>query len=145
MREQALGALPVTNETGQLVGVLTEHDLLVRLVPHRPAAWWSTLLNDKDRLAADYTKAVGVTVGEIMTTPPVTIALDASVEMAAALMARDAIGALPVVDHETCVGLVTRGDVIDHLAWPTTAAAGMVTDTELERAMHESIQRELWA
>lgn len=146
MRGQELAALAVTDRTGHLVGVLAEQDLLARLAPRRARRWWTGLFDDKDRLAADYVKAVGVTVGELMTGAPVTVTPDTSIEEAATLMSRHAIGVLPVVaeDH-VYLGLVTRAIILDHLAWPTPASPGTVSDAEIESLMQEGIQQELWA
>jgi CBS-domain-containing membrane protein len=103
------------------------------------------IFRENDRLAADYLKAVGGTVGEIMTVAPAAIVPDASLEAAARLMQRHAIGALPVVANDICIGLLTRADVLDHLARPAAAAPGAVTDVELESLVQEAIQQELWA
>jgi CBS domain-containing protein len=144
MREQRLGALPVTDATDHLLGVVTEHDLLARLAPRQPARWWNTILGDKDPLAADYVKAVGVTVGDLMTVAPITIGPDATIEAAARLMRRHAIDVLAIVADGLYVGLVTRADVLDHLSWPTTTPPGTVSDEELERVMQEGIRQEPW-
>ena len=145
MRDQRFGELPVVDTAGRLIGMLTEHDLLARLAPRRMPRWWATIFGEKDQLATDYLKAVGVTVGDLMTVAPVAIVPDASVEAAAMLMRRHASSALPVVANDVCIGLVTRADVLDHLSWPTATIAGTVTDVELECLMHEAIQQELWA
>jgi CBS domain-containing protein len=145
MRDQRLAQLPVTEATGHLVGMLTESDLLARLAPRpMPRWWWLLIFDEKDRLAVDYLRAVGVTVGDLMTAPPVAIVPDASVEAAAGLMRRHAIGALPVVANDVCIGLVTRADVLDHLSWPTAPASRTVTDVELECLMQQGILQELW-
>jgi CBS domain-containing protein len=144
MRDQKLGALPVTDAAGRLTGVLTEHDLLARLAPRRRPRWWDTIFEGTDQLAADYVKAVGVTVGDLMTAPPIAIEPDASIEAAADLMRQHAIGALPVAADGVCVGLLTRPDVLEHLSWPAAALPGTVADAELECLVQEGIQRELW-
>lgn len=144
MRDQRLGELPVVDAIGNLVGMLTEHDLIARLSRRRVPRWWRMIFDESDGLAADYVKAVGVTVRDLMTMAPVAIVPDASVEAAAALMRRHAIGALPVVAEDVCIGLVTRADVLDHLSWPTAAVPGAVADVELERLMQQGIQQELW-
>jgi CBS domain-containing protein len=144
MRVQKLGTLPVTDTVGRLVGVLSEHDLLVRLAPRREPGWWRAIAYEDGRLAAEYVKAVAVTVGDLMTAPPVAIVPDAALETAARLMRRHAIGALPVVVKDLCVGLVTRADVLDHLSWPAAAVPGTVSDVALECLMQERLQQELW-
>ena len=145
MRDQRVDALPVTDATGRLLGLLTEHDLLARLAPRRPSCWWSIVLGATDRMAADYMKAVGRTAGDVMAEAPLTIAADASIQEAAALMRRSEIGALPVVDDDVCIGVVTRADLLDHLPWPVVARPGTVSDAELERSMREGIEQESWA
>jgi CBS domain-containing protein len=146
MREHRLDVLPVSDTTGHFVGLLTERDLLARLAPRRAPCRWSFISGATDQPAADYIKAVGRTVGEIMTESRVTIGPDASIAKASVLMRQYRMSALPVVDEdETCIGIVTRADVLDHLAWPAPARPGTVGDTELERSMREEIDREAWA
>ena len=146
MRDQRFTELPVVDSKGRLVGVLTEHDLIARLAPRRRPRWWVAIFGESDRLAADYLKSAGVTVGDLMTVSPVAIVPDASVETAADLMRRHTLGALPVVANDVCLGLVTRADVLDHLAWPAATGPGRatVTDAEIECLMHEAMQQELW-
>jgi CBS-domain-containing membrane protein len=79
-----------------------------------------------------------------MTVPPVAIVPDAHLETAARLMQRHAIGALPVVTNDFCIGLVTRADVLEHLSWSAAAASGSVSDVALERLMQAHMQEELW-
>jgi CBS domain-containing protein len=145
MRDQWIEALPVTDPAGHLLGLLTEHDLLARLTPRRASCWWSIVLGATDRLAADCIKAVGVTVADVMTQAPVTIAPDASIQEAAVLMRRSEIGALPVIADDVYIGIVSRADILDHLSWPAPTQPGTVEDAELERTMREGIERESWA
>jgi CBS-domain-containing membrane protein len=145
MRDQGLDALPVTDATGHLVGLLAADALLARLAPRRASCWWSVMVGATDRLAADYVKAVGITVGEVMTEAPVETAPDASIREAAVLMRQNGMAVLPVVAGDVCIGVVTRADVLDHLSWPAPAHHGTVEDAELERSMREGIERESWA
>jgi CBS domain-containing protein len=145
MRDQRVDALPVTDPASHLLGSLTGHDLLARLTPRRASCWWSIVLGATDRLAADCIKAVGVTVGDVMTQAPVTVAPDASIQTAAVLMRGSEIGALPVVVDDVCIGIVTRADILDHLSWPDPTQPGTVDDAELERSMREGIEQEPWA
>ncbi len=55
---------------------------------------------------------MGLTARDIMTPDPVTVHRDLSVTEAAKLMVERRIGALPVVENDRLVGLVTEGDLI---------------------------------
>ncbi len=43
-------------------GIVTESDLIVRLIPRRTPRWWDLMFRDREALARDYRKAVGTTV-----------------------------------------------------------------------------------
>lgn len=144
MRANQLSMLPVTDRAGHVVGTLSEHDLLARLAARCESPWWTPIVFEESRLAAEYVKSVAVTVGDLMTTPPVAIVPDTDVETAARLLRRHAIGALSVVTNDICIGLVLRADVLDHLSWPAAVAPGTVPDVELECLMQERMQHELW-
>jgi CBS domain-containing protein len=145
MREQRLAQLPVVDATGHLVGMLTEHDLLDRLAPAPMPSPWALVFDEKDRLTAGHLETVGVTVGELMTQPSLAIVPDATIATAARLMRGHAIGALPVVVNDVCIGLVTRADVLDHLARPTAGTPVGGSDGERDRLMLRGILEELYA
>jgi CBS domain-containing protein len=56
--------------------------------------------------------AVGKTAGDIMTSDPISVSPEATVTEAAHLMVENRVGALPVLDGEKLVGIVTEGDLI---------------------------------
>lgn len=92
-------ALPVITATGELVGIVTEVDLLTSRFPHDPRA---------PRRAA--------TVGEVMSQPVITATASADVRDLAESMWRHRHRNLPVVDDGRLVGFVTRTDLIQMLA-----------------------------
>ena len=57
-------------------------------------------------------KIAGKTAGDIMTPDPITVGPKASVTEAAHLMVDNRVGALPVLEGERLVGIVTEGDLI---------------------------------
>jgi CBS domain-containing protein len=63
-----LSALPVVDTGGRLVGLLTEGDLLTRMASRR-RPWWATVWADGKELLAEYRKAMGTSVGEVMSPP----------------------------------------------------------------------------
>ena len=53
-----------------------------------------------------------VEIARVMSTPPIVIDVDASIEEAARVMAQHKIGCLPVMENERLLGLVTETDVL---------------------------------
>ncbi|MCX4904027.1 CBS domain-containing protein [Streptomyces sp. NBC_00878] len=98
-----VSALPVLAGEGRVVGVVSEADLLPK------EEFRDT---DEGELAAR-AKAGGVTAGELMSTPAVTVHADASLAEAARIMARRHVKRLPVVDGVGLLqGVVSRGDLL---------------------------------
>lgn len=93
---------------GQLVGILTDRDLLAAY----PSVFDSPVLGSrKPRTSATDPKAV--TVEMVMTTNVLTLTPHDSMVDAARLMRRERIGAVPIVDGNRLVGILTRSDVLD--------------------------------
>ncbi len=97
--------LPVVRR-GELVGVVSQRDLL--------KASLSSIMG----IAADEQSAflAGVSIGEVMSSPAVSVDIDASVQKAAGVMAERKIGCLTVLDADKFAGLVTETDVLRWLA-----------------------------
>jgi CBS domain-containing protein len=74
MLTHQISALPVVDQSGKLVGIVSEGDLMRRaeLGTERERSWWLELLVANRDLAADYVKAHGRNVSEVMTRKPIT-------------------------------------------------------------------------
>jgi CBS domain-containing protein len=113
MLELGVSGLPVV-DYALVVGVITQADLVARLVPLGRVRWWMVLANH-EQLARLYQRSRGRTVGEVMSRPAVVTPPDAPLEMAVRLLQEYRIGRLPVVDHGRLVGIVTRSDLLQAL------------------------------
>jgi acetoin utilization protein AcuB len=102
MKTRRLRHLPVVGHGGQLVGILTDRDL--RQVIFGPAVQ-RRLPNLSEALKT-------LTVQEIMTRGVVTVRSTSEIREAARLMHKRKIGALPVVDGNRVVGILTESDVL---------------------------------
>ena len=94
LAEKRIGALPVYQD-GVIVGIFSERDVIYQLAAHGPA------MLDK-------------TVGEVMTSPPITIEKSSGVLDSLALMTRRRIRHLPVVDGGQVCGFVSIGDLVKY-------------------------------
>jgi acetoin utilization protein AcuB len=106
MQENRLRRLPVIDKKGQLIGIVSERDLLY--ASPSPATtlsmWELTYVLSK------------ITVEELMTKEVITTTPDTSVEDAARLMVEKKVGALPVIDkNNQPVGIITDRDIFKTL------------------------------
>ena len=90
MSDHGVSGLPVLDTLGTVIGIVTEGDLILREAGPRVRHWWQRLFADPDALAREYQKAVGTTVGEVMTRAVVTVSPYLGVDGAARL--RGSIG-----------------------------------------------------
>ncbi|MGW1809749.1 CBS domain-containing protein [Streptomyces sp. NPDC002078] len=109
MREWQVSALPVLDDAGRVVGVVSEGDLLAK-----EEHWGGDIGRyGEARHLAEARKADAVTAGQLMTAPAVTVAADATLAHAARLMARTRVKRLPVVGRDgTLRGIVSRSDLL---------------------------------
>ncbi|MBW8793419.1 MAG: CBS domain-containing protein [Streptomyces sp.] len=109
MDQWKVSALPVLEGEGRVIGVVSEADLLPK-EEFRDSD--PDLFVQRERLA-DLAKAGGVTAGELMSTPAVTVHADATLAEAARIMARRGVKRLPVVDGVGMLeGIASRADLL---------------------------------
>lgn len=114
MVDHRVGGVPVVGADGDLVGIVTQADLVSRQAypgpPRRRLAMaWEGLLGWDTRWMA---KAPGTTAAQVMTRLVVTASPDEDVTSAARTMLRQRIKRLPVVDGGRLVGILSRTDVL---------------------------------
>ncbi|MDO8187508.1 CBS domain-containing protein [Conexibacter sp. JD483] len=122
LRDHELPGVPVVNEGGRPIGIVTEADLVMideeedlRLPLHIDLFGAQIFLGPVKRFEERFRKAIATTAEEIMTADPVTVDADADVREAARLIAERKHNRLPVVEHGRLVGVVTRLDVLEAL------------------------------
>jgi CBS domain-containing protein len=145
MANRGISGLPVVDDAGRVIGILSEGDLIIRQKPRGPLPWWQRFFADAEELAREYRKAVGTTAGEVMTTQVLCIGPEAPVAAAAVMLDERRIRRLPVVADGRLVGIVSRGDLVRALARATPAPAVACPDDEIVREMRARLRREPWA
>lgn len=109
MLKHGVSGLPVVDEAGKLVGILSKSDFLRRaeIGTERRRGRLLTFLAGPDRVAFDFKREHGRKVGEIMTPEPATITEDTPVEVIARIMESRRVRRLPVLNGDKIVGIVT--------------------------------------
>jgi acetoin utilization protein AcuB len=102
MVSERIRHLLVTSEAGELLGIVTDRDIRLNL----PSQATSLSVWEMNHLLSR------LTVGSIMTTAVMTVAPDREAMAAAQLMLDHKIGALPVLDGGTLVGIITETDML---------------------------------
>ena len=116
--DRGVDAAPVVDGAGRVVGMLSTGDLIVQEtnlhVPTVISLFGATLElpSAKRHFEEDLRRALGATVGDVMTTDPVTIEPEATVEAAATAMHDERVSRLPVVGGDRLVGIVSRTDIL---------------------------------
>ncbi|HIK12020.1 MAG TPA: CBS domain-containing protein [Oscillatoriaceae cyanobacterium M33_DOE_052] len=122
MAEKRIGGLPVVDESGKLVGFLSENDLMWQETGVKLPAYIMILdsviyLENPASYQRDLHKALGQTVGEVMSTNPISVAPDKPLREAAKLMHEKKVHRFPVVDASgKAIGILTRGDILRAMA-----------------------------
>jgi CBS-domain-containing membrane protein len=129
LRRYRVSALPVIDDAGRVIGVVSEADLLAKEALADPGVA-AELLHRKD-----IRKAEGLTAGDLMTRPAVTAAPGDPVEQAARMMHFMQVKRLPVVNSGgQLVGIVSRSDVLAVFDRPDEDIRKDIVDTML---LHE--------
>lgn len=114
MIEHQISGLPVVDDAGRLVGVVTERDLLHRpelgTERHRPR--WIEFWMSPERQAQDYAREHGRTVGDVMTHDVVSVGPEADLGAVAELLEQHGVKRLPVVRDGKVVGIVGRANLV---------------------------------
>jgi len=119
MSKHDISGMPVVNSDNQLLGVITEHDLIQRHAPvHQPRyiTVLSAYIPVSPREVREYQEqmrqALAINASQLMTIDAKTVSPTDDVEDAIALMLDPEVTLLPVVADRKVIGVVTRTDLV---------------------------------
>ena len=137
--DHRISGLPVVDEDEQVIGVISETDLMARQAetpdPFEPKKHhWPFSVTRASRQRA--TKARARTAGQLMTEPPLTVHADNTIVEAARTMAQHHVERMPVLDEEhRLVGIVTRRDLLQVFLRPDADIRTEVVEEVLVHAL----------
>ncbi len=112
-----ISGVPVIDDKGRLVGVVTESDLIYQTKKvHIPTV--ITILDsvfyleNPDKMGDEMKKIAGTKVKDILTSSPVTVTEDTLLDEIATIMAEKNMHTLPVVNQDILVGVIGKKDII---------------------------------
>jgi CBS domain-containing protein len=140
MLQNHISGLPVVDEAGKLVGIVSQGDFIrrVEIGTQRKRGRWLKFLLGPGREASDFVHEQGRKVAEIMTPDPCTVTEDATLEAIVELMERNNVKRLPVTRGDRLVGIVTRTNLL-------SAVAGLARDVPDPTADDDHIRNHIIA
>jgi CBS domain-containing protein len=118
MLQHQISGLPVVDKKGELVGIVSEGDVLRRgeLGTRRRRPKWLEFLLGPGKLAQEYVHASSKKIEDVMTPDPRTIDDDESLETVVDMMERHRIKRIPVTRDGRVVGIISRANLMHALA-----------------------------
>src|SRR5581483_8196852 len=103
---RCISAVPVVSQSGELLGIISEGDLMRRSETdtERRQSWWLELVASSEASATDFVRSHADKVADVMTRKVVTAEPDTSLAEIAALLERNHIKRVPVVKNGKVVG-----------------------------------------
>jgi CBS domain-containing protein len=148
MLENHVSGLPVIDEAGRLVGIVSQGDFIRRaeIGTQRKRGHWLKFLLGPGKAASDFVHERGRKVEEIMTPEPLTVTEDATLEDIVELMERYNVKRLPVVRGDKLVGIVTRSNLLQAVAELARDVPDPTADDDhIRNHIIASIEKNDWA
>jgi CBS-domain-containing membrane protein len=141
MAQNDISALPVVDDHGRLVGIISEADLLLReeiaTDVRRPR--WIEAITPAATLGAEYAKSHGKQVKELMSEDVITAKEDTPLAEIAAILERHRIKRIPITRDGALVGIVSRANLIQALASASPEPSKQLDESRTIR--HELLSR----
>jgi len=148
LAEHDISALPVVDGAGEVVGILSEADLVRReeLATDRRRPWWLEALTPATTLAEEFAKAHGRKVHEVMSDHVVSASEDTPLAEIASLLERNRIKRVPVLRGGKLVGIVSRANLIQALATQRVAQedGSVLSDRDIRDKIQDALATQKW-
>ncbi|WP_028220924.1 CBS domain-containing protein [Paraburkholderia oxyphila] len=149
MAKHHISGLPVVDEAGKIIGLVSEGDLLHRVEtgtgkPQR--SWLAEFLYSTRKLAAEYLKEHAVKVSDIMTENVIAVPPATPLAEIADLLERHHIKRVPVVADGKVLGIVSRSNLVGALARAAQVGPdALASDEAIRQAVAHALEGHRWA
>jgi len=148
LAEHDISALPVVDKDGNVVGMISEADLIRReeIGTERQRPWWLEAVTPASTLAAEFARSHGRRVAEVMSTDLVSASEDTPLGEIATLLERHRIKRLPILRGGKLVGIVSRSNLIQALASSQAqpADASAASDRSIRAEVLDRLGHQSW-
>jgi len=139
-----VSAVPVVDPDRRIVGIVSESDLLRRVVAGTESgvsAWLKSVFS-QESAAETYVKSHGRVAADVMTKSVTCVEEDTPISEIARVLERSGIKRVPVVREGRLVGIVSRSNLLQGFAAGVSSADVNLDDREIRQAVERAISTE---
>jgi CBS domain-containing protein len=137
--DRGISAVPVVDDAGRPLGIVSEGDLVRRfeIGTETRRSWWLNLFDDPEKRASRFAKEHGRTAEQVMSRELIATTEDASLADVARLLEKHRIKRVPVLRDGRIVGIVSRANILRGLASVEAAppAAAPADDLQIRKGV----------
>jgi len=146
--EKHISAVPVVDEAGKLVGIVSEADLLHRTEAgtERPVSWWLSLISGERAIASEYIQSHAVKLKDLMTRDVQTARANTPLYEIADVLEEKHIKRVPVVnDDGALIGIVSRANIIQAVASAQPRLEISEPDAMIREKLILELKKQTWS
>lgn len=144
--ERHISAVPVVDQKGKLVGIISESDLMRRNEDGTESrSWWLSVIAGERRLADDYIKTHASKVADVMTRNVITTTPDTPLNEIATILEKNWIKRLPVLHNGQLVGIVSRANLVQAMASRGNKLDVPTSDAQIRDMLLSHLNTQRWA
>jgi CBS-domain-containing membrane protein len=142
-----ISAVPVVDNDGKVVGVISEGDLLHRSEAgtEKQYPWWLRAFLGPDALANEYVKAHARKVTDAMTRQVITASPETPLHEIAALLEKHSIKRVPIIENGQLVGIVSRANLVQAIASAGKGLDVPLSDATIRQKLLTHLKAQNWA
>jgi CBS domain-containing protein len=148
MLDHRISGMPVVDDSGRVIGIISEGDLLHRAETgtERRKSWWLGLMAGSSSQADNFTREHGRTVRDVMSANVISVDENADLSEVVHLMEGRRIKRVPVLKDRQVVGIVSRANLMRVLAtMESSAAAPTADDRTIRERVLQAYKGQSWA
>jgi len=143
-----ISAVPVVDEAGKLVGIVSEADLLHRTEAgtERPVSWWLSLISGERAIASEYIQSHAVKFKDLMTRDVQTARANTPLYEIADVLEEKHIKRVPIVsDDGALIGIVSRANIIQAVASAEPRLEISEPDAMIREKLILELKKQTWS
>lgn len=147
LSDNRISALPIADEAGNIVGIVSEGDLIHRaeIGTQKQRSWWLSLLTSNVQLAEEYARSHAKKVDDVMTHEVVSVDPETPLSDVAQLFEKRRIKRVPVLKDGRLVGIVTRANLVQAIATAPQKEHRPLADEEIREKLQKRLEAQPWA